>query len=273
MMEFTYDPVPDLDAYLARIGYTGSRELTRENLNALVYAHQLAVPFESLDCSIYQKPISLEIPHLFEKVVEHRRGGYCFELNGLFVSLLRTFGFDAVSVMCRLVGMRPTLGPVMHRGCLIRLDGKQYFADVGFGGAMAPFAVELSPEHQTFYGETYWFEEGQEGWKNLKRLRHAGLGDGGEYNDEEAEVLYFAPIAFPGMDFNALNAITSAPTSGFSQRVWVTMRTADGYMNFMGSTLTTVKDRVRTDVEVPEEDVARVLKEKFNLEPCEYAIP
>ena len=272
MLEFTYDPVPDLDAYLARINYKGSRELTRENLNELVRCHQMSVPFESLDCSIYKKPISLEIPHLYEKVVEHHRGGYCFELNGLFVSLLRSFGFDAVSVFCRLMGWG-AIGPCMHRGCMIRLDGKRYFCDVGFGGAMAPFAVEFSSEPQTFYGETYWIEEGQEGWMDLKRLRHNGLGDEGAYTDEEVEVAYFAPMAFPGCDFNALNGITSAPNSGFSTRVWVAMRTEDGYMNFMGDKLTIVKDRVKTEEIIPEEDTAKVLKEKFGLEPCEYVNP
>ena len=271
-MEFEYPLVPDLDAYLERIGYKGSRELTRENLNELVHCHQMTVPFESLDCSIYHKPISLEIPHIYEKVVTNRRGGYCFELNGLFVSLLRTFGFDAVSVYCRLMGGRSVMGPCMHRGCWIKLDGKEYFADVGFGGAMAPFAVELSSEPQTFYGETYWIEEGQLGWKNLMRKRHNGLGDGGVADDAVAPVLYFAPMAFPGMDFNALNAQTSAPTSGFSSRIWVTMRTPNGYTAIMGNKLTVVENRVKTEVELTEEEIPGKIWELYGVKECEYTV-
>lgn len=270
-MEFEYPLVPDLDAYLERIGYHGDRKLTRENLNELVHCHQLTVPFESLDCSVYHKPISLEIPHLYEKVVTHRRGGYCFELNGIFVSLLRSFGFDAVSVYCRLMGGRPVMGPCMHRGCWIKLDGKEYFADVGFGGAMAPFAVELSPEKQTFYGETYWIEEGQLGWKNLMRQRHNGLGDGGIADDAVAPVLYFAPMAFPGMDFNALNAQTSGPNGTFTRFVWATMRTPNGYTAIMGNKLTVVENRVKTETELTPEEVTAKLLELYNIREVEYS--
>jgi len=272
MLEFTYDNVPDLDGYLDRIGYHSSRELTRDNLNELVRRHQMSVPFESLDCSIYKKTVTLDIPHLFEKVVTNRRGGYCFELNGIFVAMLRTFGFDAVSVMCRLVGNRPALGPVMHRGCLIRLDGKKYFADVGFGGAMAPFAVEVSEQKQTVFDETYWIEDGQEGWLNLMRLKHNGIGDEGIVEDTVVPVLYFAPIAFPDYDFNAINALTSAPESNFSNRVWVTMRTESGYISLMNTTLTVVENRIKTVTELTENEIPQKLWDLFGLRECEYTL-
>ena len=84
MYELTYQPLPDVDAYLARMNYTGSREVCLQTLNDLIYTHQCNVPFENLDCCDYHIPVSLEIDHLFEKVVLKRRGGYCFELNGIF---------------------------------------------------------------------------------------------------------------------------------------------------------------------------------------------
>ena len=272
MPEFVYDPVPDLDAYLARINYPGTRELTRENLNALVLAHQLAVPFEGLDLSLYHKPVTLDTAHLFEKVVRHGRGGYCYELNGLFVSLLRSFGFDAVSVMCRLINGRDTIGPVSHRGCLVRLDGKRYFCDVGYGGAMAPFAIEISPEHQAFRGETFWAEEGQEGWIRILRMKRNGIGDSAEDGGRVIESLYFAPIAFANCDFNAPNAQSSAPTSGFSRRVWVTMRTENGYKSLIADEFTVVENGEKTVRQITEEELAPILEEHFRLHECEYAV-
>ena len=116
MAEFIYEPLPDLEAYLARIGYTGSRELSRENLNELVYCHQCSVPFENLSCCDYGEPVVMDIPSLYDKVVTRHRGGYCFELNGIFAALLRAFGFDAYSVMCRLA-RSDEIRPVMHRRC------------------------------------------------------------------------------------------------------------------------------------------------------------
>ena len=202
MAEFIYEPLPDLEAYLARIGYTGSRELSRENLNELVYCHQCSVPFENLSCCDYGEPVVMDIPSLYDKVVTRHRGGYCFELNGIFAALLRAFGFDAYSVMCRLA-RSDEIRPVMHRGVVIRLDGKHYFCDVGYGGAMAPFAIELSPKRQTFHGETYWIDEAPDGWYRVSRRRGAGnaIGEDNTAEPEDVVVVFFLLAAFMDADF------------------------------------------------------------------------
>ena len=83
----------NIDAYLKRINYSGSLAPTAETLRALQVAHLKTVPFENL--SIHAKePIVLEENALFAKIVERRRGGYCYEANGLFAALLRALGFD-----------------------------------------------------------------------------------------------------------------------------------------------------------------------------------
>ena len=75
----------NLDSYLARISYSGPLAPTLENLRALHYAHLLAVPFENLD--IHRgMPIALDQEHLYDKIVLHRRGGFCYELNSLFAA-------------------------------------------------------------------------------------------------------------------------------------------------------------------------------------------
>lgn len=73
----------DRSAYLARIGYQGPVVPSMETLRGLHLSHVLTVPFENLDIHL-GRPISLEPSALFEKIVTSRRGGYCFELNGLF---------------------------------------------------------------------------------------------------------------------------------------------------------------------------------------------
>src|SRR5690242_4007849 len=82
----------DIDAYLDRIAYRGSRAPTAATLRELQVAHLLAVPFENLSIHARQ-PIVLEEGALFDKVVMRRRGGFCYELNGLFAALLRALGF------------------------------------------------------------------------------------------------------------------------------------------------------------------------------------
>lgn len=83
----------NVSAYLDRIGYTGDVTPNAENLAALVWTHRLRVPYESLDLWLDRR-VSLETDALFDKIVTRRRGGYCFELNGLFAQLLRELGYE-----------------------------------------------------------------------------------------------------------------------------------------------------------------------------------
>jgi N-hydroxyarylamine O-acetyltransferase len=78
----------EIDRYCARLGDTGPRTPTLATLRRLHYAHLLAVPFENLDIGL-GRPIVLDEAALFAKIVERRRGGFCYELNGLFAALLR----------------------------------------------------------------------------------------------------------------------------------------------------------------------------------------
>src|SRR5258707_2168760 len=82
----------DINAYLARINYRGPLTPTADTLRALHVAHLMTVPFENLDIPL-GRPIVLNEAALFAKVVERRRGGFCYELNGLFAALLRSLGF------------------------------------------------------------------------------------------------------------------------------------------------------------------------------------
>src|SRR5262245_1566225 len=83
----------DTNAYLKRIDYRGRLDPTAETLRGLHVAHMLSVPFENLDIPL-GRPIVLDEDALFDKIVARRRGGFCYELNGLFAALLRSLGFD-----------------------------------------------------------------------------------------------------------------------------------------------------------------------------------
>lgn len=272
MFEFYYDPLPNLDRYLERIGYTGSREPDLTNLHQLVFCHQHTVPFENLDPHDYKKPISINTAHLYEKVVEHRRGGYCFELNGAFVTLLQAFGYDAYSCMCRVSARKDYLSPVSHRACIVRLDGKQYYCDVGLGGPMAPFAIELSTCRQTLFGETYWIEPTQEGWMMVKRLQPVRAEDGTVSTEEQTPIIFGLQPFLHG-DFEILSYHCSArPDSRFVTNRTVYMRTEDGYLHLTDNELLRVKNGIKTTEIIPEADIPRFLKDTFGLEPCEYRV-
>src|SRR4051794_6808035 len=93
--------VPDLDRYLERIGHRGPLAVTRACLDALMAAHTGAIPFENLDV-ILGRPIDLSLPAVEAKLVGERRGGYCFEQNGLLLAVLRAIGFTATPLSARV---------------------------------------------------------------------------------------------------------------------------------------------------------------------------
>ena len=104
----------DVTAYLKRINYHGPAAPSAETLRALQLAHLQTVPFENL--SIHAgEPIVLEDEALFTKIVEHRRGGFCYECNGLFAALLRTLGFDVIMLSAEVANAR---GGYSHRSII-----------------------------------------------------------------------------------------------------------------------------------------------------------
>lgn len=122
----------NIEAYLERINYRGSLEPTAESLRDLQVAHLLTVPFENLSIHAGQ-PIVLEDEALFSKIVERKRGGFCYEANGLFAALLRALGFDVVMLSAEVANAEGGFGPDFdHMALMVSLE-QRWLVDVGFG--------------------------------------------------------------------------------------------------------------------------------------------
>ena len=122
----------NIKAYLDRINYCGPLAPAAETLRALQVAHLLAVPFENL--SIHAKePIVLEDEALFTKIVERKRGGFCYECNGLFAALLRALGFDVQMLSAEVANAAGVFGPAFDHMTLLVSLGRRWLVDVGFG--------------------------------------------------------------------------------------------------------------------------------------------
>ncbi len=119
-------------AYLGRINYRGSLSTTAETLRGLQVAHLLVVPFENLSIHAGQ-PIVLEDEALFAKIVGRRRGGFCYEANGLFAALLRTLGFDVAMLSAGVANAEGGFGPDFDHMALMVTLGQRWLVDVGFG--------------------------------------------------------------------------------------------------------------------------------------------
>lgn len=134
-----------IDAYLKRIGYQGSREPSAETLKQLHRAHILSVPFENLDIPL-GRSIDLSLSSFYEKVVRRRRGGFCYELNGLFGWLLEQLGFR-IKILSARVFNDNQAGPEFDH-LLVLVDMKaRMIADVGFGDLfLEPLHLDVEEE-------------------------------------------------------------------------------------------------------------------------------
>jgi len=145
----------DTGLYLARIGFEGPVVPTLSCLERLVAAHLGAVPFENFDIHL-GVPLRLDEDSLFRKIVLRRRGGFCYELNGLFAGLLRSLGFEVDLLSARIV-RSDSVGPAFdHLALRVVCEGTSYLVDVGFGdGSTLPIAMRAGAsrlDHGNHFG-------------------------------------------------------------------------------------------------------------------------
>ena len=145
-----------LDNYLARIRFRGTIEPSLATLSAMHAAHVDVIPFEGLD-PLLRHPVKLDIASLQEKLVENRRGGYCFEQNLLFKAALEAVGFKVTGLSGRVRWMSPPdspLGPREHITLRVDLPEGPYLIDVGFGVCVmdTPLQLKTDVEQKTSMG-------------------------------------------------------------------------------------------------------------------------
>lgn len=138
----------DINAYLKRINYRGSLAPNAETLRALQVAHLMAVPFENLSIHAGEL-IVLDDEALFEKIVVRRRGGFCYEANGLFAALLRELGFEVAMLSGGVANAEGGFGRDFdHMTLMVTLD-ERWLADVGFGDSFVePLLLDKREEQR-----------------------------------------------------------------------------------------------------------------------------
>lgn len=123
----------DVSRYLERLGTQRPLAPTAEALRTLQRAHLRAIPFENASV-LRGESIGLDLPSLVAKVLHRGRGGFCYELNGLFAALLESLGFTVLRHSARVFQASGVVGPPFDHLCLeVPLDGVRWLADVGFG--------------------------------------------------------------------------------------------------------------------------------------------
>ncbi len=248
------------EKYLRRIGIEkNDLAATADDLGLLQRRHLLHVPFENLDIH-WKRPIDLDEDAFYKKIVERRRGGFCYELNGLFAALLDEIGFQSRLVSARVHQTENRFGAEYdHLAILTRVGvDAEYLVDVGFGSfAAAPLRfvpdIEQKDENGTFiirkYDENY-FEVAVKNGENWKS----------EY--------IFSPRARSLADFTGMCGFhQTSPESHFTRGKVCSLMTGTGRKTLTDRKFIETRSgrKIETDVET-EEEFERILTREFGIE-------
>lgn len=249
----------DMNAYLERINYNGEVDATYETLYNLHVAHTLNVPFENLDV-FFRRPILLDKDSLFKKIVEDQRGGYCFEMNGLFAFVLEELGFKVTNLLAR--GTRDggiTYTAKVHQVLMVEIDEKKWLVDVGYGmnGLTAPLLLETGVDQKQFT-HTYRLIENPKGGYILQN----------KIGNDYIYMYAFTLDECSPMDYLMSNHFTATfPESFFIQMKMCTMPTEQGRITLTDQHFKVIENGEVTETELlNDEEYNKYLKEHFKLD-------
>ena len=247
----------DVDAYLRRIEYGGSLTPTADTLAALHEAHMLAVPFENLDIHRGSE-IVLDHRLLFRKVIERRRGGFCYELNGLFARLLEELGFAPTLLSACVTGADGRLGPEFdHLTLMIELDDR-WLVDVGFGDSFRrPLRLDARGEQLDPVG-AFRIVETDDRWALERRDDDGTWSEQYRFSLTSRALPDFAPMC---------RYHQGSPDSIFTRKRVCSLALPEGRVSLSDRRLIVTTQRQRTETEIPDDaQYLAVLRERFGIQ-------
>jgi N-hydroxyarylamine O-acetyltransferase len=239
------------DAYLERLGFAQTPTSDLGGLRSLQRAHLLAVPFENLDVHL-GRPIVLDVDAIVSKVVDARRGGFCYELNSAFAALLVSLGFEVTLVEGRVyeddkVGIR-----FDHLTMIVTIGTDRFLADVGFGAfSDEPLAVDERGDQSDTAG-TFRITDRGDGWLDVSE------GGTNRYR--------LSPMPHSLAEFtDACRYHQSSPDSHFTQNPVCSLRTAEGRVTLAASTLIETVGGTKQSSEVRPAELGPILASRFGV--------
>ena len=220
----------NLPAYLARIGceHLAGAAHTVDTLKQIQLSHACSIPFENLDV-LMGKPIVLDTESVQQKLVHSRRGGYCFEQNGLLLDALIAMGFDAVglSARVRVASTRDMTPARTHLFGRVMIDGVPWLVDVGVGGQTATEPIRMDThELQPTLHDTRRIvpDDNPAGDTGIPRMFHQV-----RHGDDWLDVCDYTGETMPTIDRELANWWTSThPDSKFRTNLMVARPSRDG---------------------------------------------
>ncbi|NTU68186.1 MAG: arylamine N-acetyltransferase [Chlorobiaceae bacterium] len=250
----------DLRSYLLRIGLAGTPSADLATLRGMMRRQLFSVPFENLDVQA-GRVVSLVPEEIFTKVVERRRGGYCYEVNGIFAMAL-----EAVGIPYRFVAARPMTYPVRrpktHMAIVAEVDGGQWLCDLGFGSYGIREPINLA-----------WLDHGIRQDDDLFRLTTVAGWDYllQAFTDGAWKNLYeFDLNPQEWVDFEPANFMNSThPDSIFVRNLMVVLQNETGKEVLTSLYHKSVSEGRSVETKILREQIPALLRERFGLEITE----
>ena len=225
----------DLDAYCARIGWSGPRTPSLDTVAAVLHAHMAAIPFENLDV-LLGRAVRTDLESVAAKLVTARRGGYCFEHGTLFQAALRALGVAATAHAARVLLIVPKAeAPRTHMFLTVTENGRTWVLDPGFGGQGPLVPVPLVDGGEARHGRDVHRLVRRDGEWVLEGLVNGAM-----------TALWTSSLEpqFP-VDFALANHYVSTfPESPFVTRLMIRALTRDGRVSAMNRDVTVLRDGV-----------------------------
>jgi N-hydroxyarylamine O-acetyltransferase len=250
----------NIPAYLTRMNYSASVKPDAETLHGLQSAHLLSIPFENLDIGLNQ-PIQLSEEALWDKIILRKRGGFCYELNGLFARFLKQIGFDVTYLNARVFNREGKPGiDFDHLALLVKIpqEPTRWLADVGFGDSFTePLSFEMGNE-QVQGLRSYRLEQTTEGYITWQK-NYDGTWERQYFFDLQ-------PHNFPDEYEAACLYHQTSPKSSFTRASIISRATPEGRISLEDGSLIITTNGQREERLVPDrEEYQALLKEHFGV--------
>lgn len=250
------------NAYLNRIGINeNDLSANLATLNLLQKRHLLNIPFENLDIH-WKNPIVLDTEKFFVKVINKKRGGFCYELNGLFNELLKELGFQAKIISARVSNGKDFGAEYDHLAILVKIDGEEYLTDVGFGDfSVEPLKFVLGIE-QTDANGIFSIKKYDENYFEVVK----------KHGDEWQSEYIFKDSARDISEFAGMcNFHQTSPASHFTRGKLCSLMTENGRKTLTDKKFIKTENGKKTETEIVSEDeFYEILAREFAIDHSKH---
>jgi len=243
--------------YLTRIGFQGMARADLATVTSLMRAQLQAVPFENLDIQA-GKMISIDPDVIAEKLITRRRGGYCYEVNGLFAMALHALQIPYFFIAARPLTHHNVKKPKTHMAVVVEIDGDQWLCDCGYGGygLRAPMNLGLLDTEVSQDGELFI----------LSRVNDSEIILKSHVQDVWEAQYTFDLAPQDWVDFEPANYYSSTHhDSLFVRKLLVVLCTAGGRKILFGHTLKLIENGQQQKLHLTPENRVALLREHFGL--------